>query len=219
MPLDLQCVYPERVISPRDVRVLPGDAGAPLELEVRGDDYSRAVGVRVNGLVAEFTVADPNRLVLRVPDAERGSQVAEVAVLSSEASTAGDSVLRFRLGESPKGVRGVQKLLQTFVKILFTTPGSDIFAPRLGGGAMRIIGGPVRPSEEGDMLSDFVLAVEETKRQLTRIQSRDPRIPPDERLLAASVLGVGGDRARGRLSIAVSVVSQAGASAAAGLEL
>ncbi len=219
MPIDLQCVYPERVISPRDVRVLPGPAADPLELEVRGDDFSRAVSARVNGLDAEFTVPDPNRLVLRVPEAARGRRTAEIAVLSSEATATGDSLLRFRLGKSPRAVRGVQKLLQTFVRILFTTPGSDIFAPSLGGGAMRIIGGPIRPSEEGDMLSDFVLAVEETKRQITRIQSRDPRIPPGERLLAASVLGVGGDRARGRISVAVSVTSHEGGSASAGLEL
>lgn len=219
MPVDLQCVYPERVISPRDVRVLPSGPGDPLQLELRGEDFSRAVGARVNGLVAEFTVTGPERLVLQVPQAARSGRVAEVTVLSSEASSSGDSVLRFRLGRPPGTVRGVQKLLQSFVRLLFTTPGSDIFAPDLGGGAMRVIGGPVRPSQEGDMLSDFVLAVEETKRQLTRIQSRDPRIPPDERLLSASVVGVGGDRARGRISVAVSVTSQAGSAASAGLEL
>ena len=219
MPADLQCIYPQRVIPLSEVRVLPDAGSGPVAIEVRGGDFTHALEVRVDGLVVEFEVQDVRKLTARLPETARGRGPNEVTVLSSEVATTGESALRFKLGKPPAMVSGAQKLLQTFVRLLFTTPGRDVFARDLGGGAMRIISSPVRPDQEGDTLSDFILAVEQTKRQLVRIQSQDPRIPPDERLLNASVGGVGGDRRRGRLNVEISVTSQTRKSATTGLEL
>jgi hypothetical protein len=74
--------------------------------------------------------------------------------------------------------------------------------------------------EDGsDILSNLIIAIDTTSRQLVALQSRNPSLPPDERLLSAKVLSAGFDKAEGAIDVVVEIVSQAGRAAVANLEL
>ena len=71
----------------------------------------------------------------------------------------------------------------------------------------------------GDVVSNFVLAVTQTNRQIIAVQGRDQRLPRDERLLSARVISSSFNRSEGALLVSVEITSQAGRAALANLEL
>jgi hypothetical protein len=112
-------------------------------------------------------------------------------------------------------VTGLLKLVQFFLKVLFTTPGQDVFSQQIGGGALRNLGETFGAGEGGKILSDFVVAVDTTKRQIIALQSRNPSLPRDERLLSARVISSAFDQKSLSLIISIDIASQAGRSATA----
>jgi hypothetical protein len=109
--------------------------------------------------------------------------------------------------------------VQLFLKVLLQSPGSDIWDRKAGGGALKNIGETFGAEEGADIVSDFVIAVDSTSRQIIAIQGREPNIPRDERLLTSQVLSVGYDRDMSALLAKVEITSQAGRAATANLEL
>jgi hypothetical protein len=129
------------------------------------------------------------------------------------------SLIRFRLSDQPGRVRGILRLVQLFLKVLFTTPGSDIFARRTGGGGLRRVGTTFGADEGGNIISDFVISVDTTARQIIAAQGRDPLLPRDERLMRAAVTQASFNRELSAILTSVELLSQAGRSATANLEL
>jgi hypothetical protein len=107
--------------------------------------------------------------------------------------------------------------VQVFLKILLTTTDTDIFAPRIGGNALRDIGLTFGKDQGGSIVSDVIVAVNTTARQITTIQARDPSIARDERLLAAKVTAANFNRSEAALIVTVEITSQAGRSATANI--
>jgi hypothetical protein len=104
-----------------------------------------------------------------------------------------------------------------FLKLLFTTPNRDVLSKQLGGAALSGIGETFGADQGGKIVSDFVLAVDTTRRQLVAIQGRDPGLPRDERLLSAKVLSSAFDYSSSALIVSVEITSQAGRAATANL--
>jgi hypothetical protein len=112
-------------------------------------------------------------------------------------------------------VSGILKLVQQFLRLLFTTPGTDIFSPSMGGAALRNVGTTFSAGRGGSIVGDFVLAVKTTNKQMVAIQSRNPRLPRDERLLSATVSSAAFDQSTTSLIVSVEILSQAGSAALA----
>jgi hypothetical protein len=140
-------------------------------------------------------------------------------VLSNQFTLSPRSLVRFRIGKTPGKVRGILRLTQLFLKVLFTTPGSDIFHPNAGGGALQVVGSTYGQGEGEGVVTEFVIAINRTQRQLIAMQSRDQRAPRDERLMAANVLSTEFDKLQGGLYITVEIISQAGRRAITNVEL
>jgi hypothetical protein len=190
MAVDLQIVFPQEAVILNKVRVLPGP---PRVVEVVGADFRAVDEVIINRVVSpDVFVASKTRLYAQVPDSQLDQRILSVSVLSRRLTVSPRSILRFRLGKRPGKVVGILRLLQKFVKVLFTTPGTDVFNQQLGGGALKIIG---------------------------ELQSRNPSLPLDERLLSAKILTAGFNKEEGAIDISVEIVSQAGRAALANLEL
>lgn len=213
--VDLQVVYPQEAIHVTGVAKVPGTS--PTVYDVRGTDFTAVDEVLLNEVVAkDFAVMSRTRLLVTQPEGMTGL-LESVAVTSRRLVMTERSILRFRIGSVPSKVSGILRLVQYFTKVLLTTPGTDIFNKRLGGAALRNIGRTFSKTETGGVVSDFVVAVENTSRQIIAIQGRQPTLPADERLLAAKVTTarfVAGDAS---LRVAVEVTSQAGRSAVANL--
>ena len=217
MAVDLQIVFPQQAILLNQVRILPGP---PRVLDVVGADFRSVDEVLVNRVASpDVVVVSKTRLVAQVPDSLLDQRILSVTVLSRRLSLSSKSVLRFRLSRTPGKVTGVLRLVQKFLKLLLTTPGTDIFNRQAGGGALRSIGRSFGIEEGNAIINSIVIAIDTTTRQIVALQSRNPSLPREERLLSAKILRAGFNKEEGALDVAVEITNQAGAAATANLEL
>jgi hypothetical protein len=213
--VDLQVAFPQEVIKITGVRRVPGTS--PAVFDITGADFSAVDEVLLNEhLAKDFAVLSQTRLLVTAPDAV-GNVVRSVSVTSRRLVMTEKSVLRLRLSGVPSKVSGILRLLQLFVKILFTSPTSDIFNKRLGAGALKNLGRNFGKGDAGGIISDFVVAAENTSRQIIALQGRQPALPPDERMLTAKVTTARFDAQTSALIVSVEVTSQAGRAATANL--
>lgn len=217
MAVDFQVVFPQQAVTLNSVRVI---TGPPRAIDVLGTDFRSIDEVVINGNISpDVIVLSKNRLLAQVPDFLSGQPILSVSVTSRRLTLSAKSLLKFRIGKTPGKVQGILYLVQKFLKILFSTPGRDIFNRSSGGGALRSIGATFGYGEGADIVSNMVIAIDTTIRQIVALQSRDPSIPLDERLLSAKVLRAAFNKEESAIDLAVEIVSQAGKAAVANLGL
>lgn len=218
MSIDFQILYPQGVVDLNGVRVLEGFT--PRTLDILGDDFRDIDEVVINDVASpDVVVLSQTRLLAQVPRGFENTQISSVTVVSNQLTLTEKSLLRFRIGRVPGAVSGILRLLQVFVKVMFTTPGKDIFTPALGGGALKAIGSTFASSKSRQVTSEIVISANTTQRQILAIQARDPSLPRDERLLSARVLNSEYNPNLSSLNIAIQIVSHAGQSATANILL
>jgi len=214
MAVDFQVVFAQELIKLTSIQEIQGFT--PRTLDILGEDFRAVDEVLVNGLPSpEVVIVSRRRMMAQVPRQLGLSQVSTVSVISNKLAITEKSVLRFRLGKTPSKVTGTLRLVQIFLKVLFTTPGSDIFAPRIGAAALKNLGLTFGVSQGTNVVSDFIVAVGTAQRQILAIQARDPTIPLDERLLTAKVTTAGYNVQESALHVSVEVTSQTGRAALA----
>lgn len=222
MALDFQIVLPQESIVLTKVAPVPGTGvgGVPLALMIDGDDFTAVDEVQINSITSpDVIILNEHRLIAQVPSLLQLGTVATVTVLSRKLTVTPRSFLRFRIPRTPGRVNGILRLMQLYLKILFTTPGTDIFSPDLGGGVLQNLGATFGADQGGDVVSNLAVAVNQTTRQIVALQSRDQRTPRDERLLSARLASAGFNRAEAALIGTIELSSQAGRTALANLEL
>lgn len=222
MAVDLQVVFPQEQIRLDRIQFTsPGPLNLPRSLDIVGQDFRAVDEVLVNGIESpDVVILSKTRLLAQLPEALASAPtITDVSVLSRRLTVTPSSLLRFRISNTPGRVRGTLRLMQRFLKILMTTPGRDIFSRRVGGGLLRSIGETYGSSEGSNIVSNAIIAVDNTARQLMAVQGRDPSTPPEERLLRAQVTSARFNRELGALLVTVELTSQAGRAAFANLEL
>lgn len=219
MAVDLQTVFPQDVITVAKSSF--STLNGALALDILGDDFRDADEVRVNDITCpDFLVKSRTRLVAQLPDSMQNSPtINTIVVLSRTLMVTAKSLLRFRIGDTPGAVSGVMRLLQLFVKLLLSDPGTDIFNKNLGGGALKNIGTSFSAGDAQAIKADFVIAVDRVSRHIVGLQSRNGTLPRDERLLNARLTGATFSRVTGSLFVNIEVLSQLGTSARVNLEL
>lgn len=218
MPADIQVAFPQELVK---VSQVTNVAGVPVRtLSILGDDFRSVDEVRLNDAASpSVVVLSKTRLLAEVPESLRYSTITSVVVLSRRLIITPRSFIRFRLGTSASKTRGVLRLMQLFLKVLFTTPGTDIFSPKVGGGALVHLGQSVGLEQGSDVAAGLVISVDSTARQIVQIQGRNQAIPPDERLLSAKVISAGFNKNETALVASIELISMAGKSAVARLEV
>ena len=222
MAVDFQVVFPQESIRLNTIRLSPrSPLGIPRSLDVHGTDFRSVDQVLINDIPSpDLIILSKHRLIAQLPNTlQKVPNIISVSVLSRQLTVTSRSLIRFRISDSPGRVQGILRLIQLFLKILLTTPGSDIFNRRTGGGALANIGETFGADEGGGIISDFIISVDTTARQIVSSQGRDPRLPRDERLLSARVTSAGFNRELGAIIATVELTSQAGRAALANLEL
>lgn len=190
----------------------------PLSLIIQGENFDQATKVLINDLEApEYLIVSSGRLVAQVPTSERASIVRSVAVLAEQPSVKRSSVLSFSVGPSFRALRGIEKLVQIFCKLLLQTPGSDKFNPADGGGLLSAVGRNVARAGDRTMQTLIASAVNRTRDQILAKQHNNARIPADERLLSAQADAVGYDHATTTASARVLLSAVSGRQAVANL--
>lgn len=222
MAVDFQVVFPQEVINLTRVRfTTPGPLGLPTALDITGEDFRSVDEVLINDIESpDVLILSKNRLIAQLPDSlQKSPNIVSVQVTSRQLTLTSRSMIKFRVSDQPGRVSGILRLLQLFLKVLFTTPGSDIWNKRMGGGGLSRLGTTFGSDQGGNIISDFVISVDTTQRQIIAVQGQDPRLPRDERLLSAKVTTAGFNRELGAIFVSVELTSQAGRAATANLEL
>jgi phage baseplate assembly protein W len=190
----------------------------PMSLLITGDKLSQATEVLVNDVPApEFIVTTPSRLVAQVPSGLRQSPITKVTVLAGQPSVSRSSLLYFEIGHSFQGLRGLERLVQLFCRILLQTPGSDRFYPNEGGGLLSLVGQSVSRGSASSLAAAVMHAVSQAKDQVVAKQARSLRIPADERLLTAEVTNTGFHPASALLAATISFTAMSGKQAVANM--
>ncbi len=216
MSVDFQVVFPQSAVPLSAVSIVQGMT--PRTIRVTGLDFTAVDQVLINDIASpDVVILSKTVLLAQVPVQLTLVTLTSVQVVSRNLAISPRSVIKFQVGPVASKVSGILRLMQIFLKILLTTPGRDIFAPKIGGNALKDIGLTFGADQGGTIVSDIIVAVDTTSRQITAIQSRDPSIPRDERLLAATVSSAAYNSNEGALVVSIELTSQAGRSAIANI--
>lgn len=189
----------------------------PPTVVVTGKDLYRATEIEYNDiLVTEFIVAEPNRILVRIPEAQVGKELRTIRVLAPVSVTRSSALVRIGVTTPIQAISGIERLVQAWLILFLSTPGSDIFDRSSGGGALSIVG---RATDRGhkSAAAAVAMAVDKAKADLTRKQAQSGRIPLDERLLSTSLDSVSFDPGTSTLRATVSLRNMLGESAAVAL--
>jgi len=216
--MDLQFIQFQDALSVLGVDEIPDLI--PRSLEITGNDFRSAVEVLINEASSpSFIVASKTKILAEVPHSEKKVTINTVSVLSADFTATIQSRIRFRIGQDPKKTSGLRAMMQTFLKVLFTTSGTDAFSASLGGSGLRNIGRNFNIGQSSTIISDFTIAIRRTEQQVKAMQSKQPRMPADEKLASAKLLNAKFDVHLTALLARVELIAQSGKLAYANLEL
>lgn len=190
----------------------------PRSLIIEGRDFTRASEVLINDQnVPEFMIISSHQIIAQIPNAEVNKVLTKVSVLATTPSPSERSLLQFTVGHTISKLEGLERLVQLFCKLLLQTPGSDKFNQGAGGGLLRIIGSNFIGDSAKNIQADAVTAVNRTRDQILALQTRNTRIPSDERLLVANLDSIGFNSGITTLLMRVSIAAASGRQAVANL--
>lgn len=193
----------------------------PLVLVVTGRGFSRAQKAYVNGISLDvlsagdttsfgMQVLSDTQVRLRPPESLWGAVLHSVTIV-------GESIVSLRettdvtfVFRAFRPVSGISKAFQQFLKLLLTSPGTDLFNPDSGGGLGRPAGVLIKPENEQGMATRVHVAVKKCVQDMRRAQ-QGIQISPEEKLLDVKVLGVFFNQANLELQIRMEFQTQSGA--------
>lgn len=183
-------------------------------LRVRGKDFRSVAEVLVNGAESpsHIVISDTSMLV-QLPSSEYSMPITSLLALSSRFTATERSILRLRISPLAGRLSGIEKLVQLFVRTVFTSPGSNIYDSSDGGGLRQLIASPVSRHAQSQITGAFAQSVDRTRSQIIEKQSTARNLRPEEKLLAADLIGVDFDVEQARVSGKVQLTSMAGKSA------
>lgn len=174
-----------------------------------GQDFNNTDSVVYNGVPAlDFIIYSSTKLIVKVPTSQIGKDIVGMEVYSSVPLPNLDATLVFELTAPLKKLSGIERLVQSWMILFNTTPGTDIFSPTIGGGVRSILGRPVNGNSAAS--ADLALAIDKTKKDLVKLQTQDPTIPPEEKLLSADLGEVAYDPSTGVLGAKVTLTNMLG---------
>lgn len=191
-----------RLLDVLPVTAVENAAGIePRSLLVTADRLDAVDQVLLNGMLSpSFAVFSKTQLICEVPEALDQAIITDVAVLSSVPTMTERSLVELGVGARVAKIAGSQRLLQTFVRLLLRTSGTNIFHPDIGGGLLRAIGATMGSRAAADIAVSIGLV----KQQIIAAQTPYTNIPPSERLLSAELVAMNEDP--GSATVACTVV-------------
>lgn len=157
-------------------------------LKITGPNLSDVVDIRVNGKSMPFTISGRTSALVQFP--ENAASIETVDAIASTTQLNRTSFFSYLLSDNPKSTSGAFKALSQFLKVLMTSPGSDVFNPDLGGNLQNWVGGRNPLDNPQALVTKTVLTIVNTAAQFTA-QQLVANIPISERISRVQVLGVG----------------------------
>lgn len=182
----------------------------PPSIVILGSELNKTTEIFYNGSqVQEFIIQSPSRVVARIPDGTVGEPFHELKVYSSAPVSKKEAELSLSLVRPFQKLSGIDRLIQMFIMVFMTTPGSDVFQKDSGGGGQVIIGRQTNKAGKG-VTADLAVAIDRTKTELFKKQAKASNIPPAEKLLNCNLEQILFDKNTGTLSARVSIQNMLG---------
>jgi len=217
MTYDLQVVEVQSLLDVSRLDYVPNLV--PTSVRIQGGPFVGVDEVRLNDTPSpSFYVQDKFTIVAQVPQGLAGHEL-RASVTSSNTPFSDKVLLRFRAGKQTRRVQGLPRLVQTFVRLLMMTPGTNLRYPLLGGGLLSVARSAFRPGNGMDLRSAAVLAVRRASEQLISLQATNTRLRREERLMRATVERCAVQPQLGTLLLEISLTSQTGKSFLASVAL
>lgn len=128
-----------RVIEVRDI--LPVTSIEPLQdfeprtVRVRGSDLANVHEIYINEEPSpDIVILSATEALAQVPTVLANTAIRTVTAISQRLTRTPRSTITFAIGNTPGYITGRDRLVQTFLKLLLQTPGTDAFSPNLGEG-------------------------------------------------------------------------------------
>lgn len=210
-----------KVISIRDI--LPVSrvevaALQPFSLDVVGQRLSETTEILINDVKApEYIILSPSHLIVQVPSGLAQSPIKKLTVLAEAPSPTRSSLLNFNVGPTLRPLKGIERTVQLFCKILLQTAGSDRFHPALGGSLLGLAGRTITRDGGSSLAASIIHAVTQTRDQILALQSQNAHIPADERLLSADTIRTGFDPSTTMTAATISLSMVSGKQAVANM--
>jgi hypothetical protein len=212
--IDIQVVRLSDVLPITGITAVPGVR--PRTVRLTGRDFKNVESVYINGSPSpEFVILSDSEILAQVPADRVQQSITEAYVLSTRISFTSRSLVELSVGTRPQTVEGTLSLVQSFTRMLLRTPGSNIFHRQSGGGLFKNIGKVIGTNARDRVGAEAVVAVARTRQLMIASQTPDRRIPPEERLLTAEIIGLGIQPREGTVTLSVKIDSAAGTAAAA----
>lgn len=164
----------------------PGEA-IPQVLVVEGEHFDRAEDVWVNGTSVNYQLISSTKLFATLPSSIENQPITSIHVLTDKEDFSIASMFDFKFGSRPGPMRGQDKCIAQFIKVLMTTPGSDSFDKQLGGGIQKLPGSNVQGAHT--LLARVASTVLRVAEQI-RSRNEGLDLPNDERLHSVNILGL-----------------------------
>jgi hypothetical protein len=201
--MDLRVIHLRKVLPVTRMLDVPGP---PHVLYITGPEMEGAASVEINGNRGySWRSVGPRMISVDLP---LMFMIQTVAVLGQEMGTAREAEIFFGFTELMSMTSGIQKLAQDWLKRFLTTPGTDPFSRKSGGGGQEIL--KKSSAAEGLFNSALLIAVRSTNEQLIARQAIDIAMPSSEKLLNAKLLKVTVDPDRTGYTADIEILSQAG---------
>lgn len=179
----------------------------PRSLIVQGQGFKNVATVLVNGTGSpSFVVYSETELIAQVPTDLDEAIITEVTVLSAVPTFTARSVVDLTVGTRVKRATGAQRLVQTFIRQLLRTAGSNIFHKTSGGSMARRIGSNITDR----LAADISVSVATTRQYIIAQQTPEAQIPPSERLMSAEIAGYEADPNNASVYITIILTTQSG---------
>ena len=186
-------------------------------VQITGAGFVDVANVLINGYRSpEFIVDSSQRIFAAVPTAVAGQIITDIQVLLLSPLKGTENAVILDIGGGNGRIEGPPKLVQSFIKVLLTTPGSNIFSPQLGGGLMQLSGKNMASRSE-NLESEARAAIARTEAQMKALHTATPRLPDSEKLRSVTIISVNVDVDSSTLSIRLELVAQNGSRVSAGV--
>ena len=162
-------------------------SSSPKTLDIRGQNFRDIVTVYINSVPSpEFIVLSSSRILAQVPNSQLKAAIRSVRVFTADGDKLAEtSVINLESVHNGSPAEGRVRLVQSFLKRLLTTPGSDIFQPESGAGVLQMVGSIGRPEL---LKAAAATAVNSAQDQEIQAQSRSAQLLPSERLKSVTLL-------------------------------
>lgn len=175
------------LLSETEAEAFSSDGSAPYVIRIEGENFNKTTDVVINGHEANYKVLGPTIILAILPSAVRHRSITSIYVLTDKENFSISSLYSYELGASPGTISGPGKAVAQFLKVLLTTPGSDIFDRNLGAGLLQFPGAKTQGTHV--ILAKAAAAVQRAADQI-RARNVNLDLPPDENIQSVEIVSI-----------------------------